>query len=189
MQVINLTKDELRKRYLLIRNKIENKEEKSKMITEKIINTEEYKKAKVIALYKNLLSEVDTSELINYSINMNKIVALPRVKENKMFFYKISSLKDTLIKSEFGIEEPVEDKINLMDITNIDLVIVPGICFDREKNRLGFGKGYYDRVLSKINVKTIAICFSKQILEKKILPTNNNDIKMQQIITEKEILI
>ena len=91
MQVINLTKDELRKRYLLIRNKIENKKEKSKMITEKIINTEEYKKAKVIALYKNLPSEVDTSELINYSINMNKIVALPRVKENKMFFYKISS--------------------------------------------------------------------------------------------------
>ena len=189
MQTIDLKKDELRKKYIFIRNNIKNKKEKSKIITDRIKMSDAYKDAKVIALYKSFSSEVDTSELINYSIGINKIVALPKVVGNELVFYKINSLNDTLIKSEFGVEEPVENEVNLIDENDIDLVIVPGICFDREKNRLGFGKGYYDRFLSNIDAKTIAVCFNEQILKTQILPTNNNDIKMHQIITDAGIYI
>ena len=189
MQTIDFQKEELRKKYILVRNEIRNKKEKSKIITDRIKMDKAYKEAKVIALYKSFSSEVDTTELINYSIDMNKTVALPKVVGDELVFYKINSLEDSLVKSEFGVEEPVENDTNLIDKTNIDLVIVPGVCFDREKNRLGFGKGFYDKFLSNTEAKTIAICFNEQILDKQLLPITSNDIKMQQIITDVEILI
>lgn len=189
MQKVDLEKEELRKKYILIRNYIKNKQEKSKLITDRIIIDEFYKKAKVVALYKNLSSEVDTSELINYSINMNKIVALPKVVDNDLLFYKIHSLNDNLVKSCFEVEEPIANDVNLIDKNIIDLVIVPGVCFDREKNRLGFGKGYYDRFLCDIKAKTIAVCFHEQVLDNVLLPVNNYDIKMQRIITDMEVLM
>ena len=67
---------------------------------------------------------------------------------------------------------------------NIDLIIVPGVIFDREKNRLGYGKGYYDRYLSNKDIYKIGICFSDQVID--LLPSESHDIKMNIIITEKE---
>lgn len=185
--MFEIEKKNLRKKYISIRNSINHKKGKSQSITKKVIENEIYKKAKVVALYKSLLSEVDTRELIEYSIASGKIVALPRVVDNELKFYKINSLEDTLKKSKFGVEEPVEDEMNLIDKCDIDLVIVPGICFDKEKNRLGFGKGFYDRFLNHTNLETIAICFHEQIIDQ--VPTNENDIKMRQIITDKEIYL
>ena len=64
----------------------------------------------------------------------------------------------------------------------IDLIIVPGICFDKANNRLGFGKGYYDKYLANKNIKKFGICFKEQLLDD--IPTDNNDIKMDLIITD-----
>ena len=181
------SKELIRKEYIKIRNNIENKEIKSDIIFNKIIILEEYRSSKVIAIYKNLDSEVDTTEIINYSFKKEKIVALPRVIDNELKFYKINSLEDKLEKSKFGVEEPIDNKDNLIDIRNIDLVIVPGLCFDKNKNRLGFGKGYYDRLLGNIKSHIIAICFEEQIMKKDNLPITNNDVKVQKIITDKNI--
>ena len=179
-------KNEVRKRYIKIRKNIEDKELKSKIITEKIIQSDVYKNATIVALYKNLKSEVDTNLLIEYSIRLGKTIVLPKITNETMEFYKIDSINEQLIKSKFGVEEPSGEKDNLINKENIDLIIVPGVCFDKEKNRMGFGKGYYDKYLENSNLITIGICFSEQILDK--LPVTANDIKMEQIITDTFIL-
>ena len=170
-------KEELRNKYKIIRDNIKDKDIKSNIIKNKVINTIEYQNSKVIALYKNLDTEVCTNDLINYALNDNKIVALPKVVGNTLKFYKTDNKSFT--KSKYNIYEPIETDI----VDNIDLFIVPGICFDKYKNRLGFGKGYYDRVLKSIKM---GICFEEQIYDKKI-ETNNFDIKMDKIITDKNI--
>ena len=105
---------------------------------------------------------------------------------NELKFYKIKSLKEKFIKSNFGVEEPIENEINYINQKDIGLIIVPGICFDKEKNRLGFGKGYYDRYLQNENINTIGICFEEQIVEN-IIPTTEYDVAMKKIITDKKI--
>ena len=182
-----MTKNELRKWYIFKRNNIENKKEKSTIINNKVKEQQEYKMANIIALYKSLQSEVDTESLIRDSINLGKIVALPKVEKEELKFYKIKSEKDKLIKSKFGVEEPEGNEINYIDENYIDLIIVPGVCFDKEKNRLGFGKGYYDRFLANSKAQTIGICFEEQIVEK-MLPREEHDIKIQKIITDKKII-
>lgn len=188
MNNIEINKRILRKEYIGRRNSIPNKDEKSLIIFEKLIKSCEYKNASVLALYKSLPSEVDTTELIKYSIVIGKVVALPKVVNNELKFYKINSSNDNFIKSKFGVEEPLGNNEDFISKNNIDLVIVPGLCFDKEKNRLGFGKGYYDGFLNGTDLKTIAICFQEQIIND-ILPVTNDDIKVQKIITDKEIYL
>lgn len=173
-------KSELRKKYLEIRKNIQDKDNKSKIIINKIINCEEYKNSKIIAIYKNLNSEVKTNDLIDISLKDNKIVVLPKVEGNVLKFYKTDN--KSFIKSSFNIEEPVSDE----EINNIDLYIIPGVCFDKYGNRIGFGKGFYDRVNYKKDSIKIGICFEKQIFNGRI-ETNKYDIKMDKIITEKSI--
>lgn len=180
----NIDKKILREKYLLIRNNIKNKRAKSEIIMNKIIETDDFKNAKIIALYKSLKTEVYTNELIGYSIKKGKTVVLPKVENNNMKFYKINSMQDKLIKSRFGVEEPITDENNFINKEQIDLVIVPGVCFDKEKNRLGFGKGYYDKFLKNTKLNTIAICFDEQILDTEIIPITTFDVKMKKIITE-----
>ncbi len=178
-----MNKIELRKKYLIIRQNIINKDKKSEMIFNKLISSDEYKKSNIIALYYSLKSEVNTLELIKYSLKNNKIVLLPKVINNDMVFYKIESLNN-LIKSNFGIMEPSNGII--FDKNNIDLIVVPGVCFDKYLNRIGFGKGYYDKYLSNSNIYSIGICFQEQISDGMII-TDKTDIKLKKIITDKNI--
>ena len=69
---------------------------------------------------------------------------------------------------------------------DIDLIIVPGVSFDEELNRLGFGKGYYDKYLASKNIFKIGICFDNQVI--KLLPVNDYDIKMDLVVTDKRLI-
>ena len=180
-------KQELRKKYLLIRKNIKNKQEKSNMIINKLIQEQSFINAKVIALYKSLNNEVDTNELIKYSLELKKIVVLPKVIENELVFYKIEK-NELLEKSSFGVFEPISNNDNRFSKEKIDLVIVPGICFDLERNRLGFGKGYYDRFLCNTFIKSIALSFDEQIVSTEIIPVNEFDVKVNSVITDKKII-
>ena len=158
-------KDDIRKRMLLIRKNILGKKEKSTKIVEKIINLDLYKNAKVIAIYNSLPNEVDTSYLIKCSLG-NKIVLLPKVINDKMIFIRVD--KNTIYKkSAFKIYEPIGDEY----LEKPNLIIVPGIAFDKSLNRLGYGKGYYDKYLGNNNVYKIGVCFENQIIDR--LPCND----------------
>ena len=181
-----MDKEVLRKKYIDIRKKVENKVRKSEIVCQKVLATEEYKKSKIIACYKSLPTEVDTRLLIEEAINNGKMIVLPKVNGQELEFYIVKNLdNNSFEKSTIGVEEPKEYYHEKIDINLIDLVIVPGICFDIDGNRLGFGKGYYDRLLSKINnAYSIGICFKEQIAQENIIPVNSLDKKVGLVISD-----
>ena len=175
-----MNKENIRKELLSVRKSINNKEELSTIIVNRILDLDIYQRSKVIALYNSFDNEVDTSYLIKKSL-LEKIVLLPRIENDKMIFVKINN--DTKYqKSNIGVMEPIGDVYS----HEIDLIIVPGVSFDKNLNRLGFGKGYYDRFLSNQDIYKIGICFDKQLVNN--LPVDNYDIKMDMVITEKKVL-
>ncbi len=175
-----MNKNELRKVLIIERNNILNKDNLSTIITNKLLELDIYKKAQIIALYNSLESEVDTNYLIQELLK-NKIVLLPRVIDDEMVFIKINN--NTIYEnSNLGIMEPVGEIYN----NKIDLIIVPGVAFDYHFNRLGFGKGYYDKYLRNNSIYKIGVCFDKQLISQ--LPIDSYDIPMDMIITEKRVL-
>ena len=177
-----MNKNELRKKYLELRKNIIDRKQKEEEIFNKLINSFEYNSSRVIALYYSLKSETDTIKLIEYSLKNKKIVLLPRVNGEDMDFYEINSL-DHLVKSRFGVMEPLETVS--FDKKEIDLIVVPGVCFDKMLNRIGFGKGYYDKYLSDYHKESIGICFEEQITSE--IKSEKTDIKLKKIITDKNI--
>ncbi|MCR4879593.1 MAG: 5-formyltetrahydrofolate cyclo-ligase [Bacilli bacterium] len=173
-----MNKKETRK---FIKNKIKEitqKEEKSFLIIEKLIPLlENYQ---VIALYAAMEDEVNLDRLISYLISKNKTVVLPRVSGEEILFYGINSLDD-LVESDtkYHIREPlVTHPYNKKDI---DVVVTPGLAFDYSLNRLGHGKGYYDRFLMDYKGLIIGVAFKEQVLQE--VPFDSNDVKMDVLIT------
>ena len=98
-------------------------------------------------------------ELNNIGIN----TVLPRIHNNKsMDFYYFTSINE-LEKNDFGILEPKKEN-KIVTPEDIDVIIVPGLVFDTKKNRIGYGKGYFDRYLKNIKDHKIGICFDEQII-------------------------
>lgn len=174
-----MNKKELREKYKKIRKRITDKEEKSLIISNTLFKLEEFCKANVVGIYSSLSEEVDTKCIIEYCLKYNKKIAFPKVENSEMRFYYINNINDLNRVGSFGIMEPEGN--NLAE--DIEIMIVPGICFDRQNNRIGFGGGYYDKYLSKNrDIFKIGICFREQITEK--IETNETDIKMDIIITD-----
>ena len=163
---------------------------KSEIISRKIIDSDFYKSAKVVGIYSSISYEVDTSILIKKSIIDGKTVALPKVIDDEMMeFYKIHSFDDIDVGCFLGIKEPKVSCENFIDKSEIDLMIVPGICFDNDKNRVGFGKGYYDRYLTGVDrMVKVGVCFDEQLMKDKNIPLDEFDVKMDFIITDKIFL-
>ena len=177
-----MEKNEIRKMMLLKRHNIKNKNIKSLHIIKNIEMLDEYKKAKVVAMYKCLEDEVNLDELINIAQNSGKIVLLPRVVGNNLIFIKIDE-NTCYEKNNFNILEPIIN--NNIYYGTIDVVLVPGVAFDKQNNRLGYGKGYYDRFLKDCNIFKIGVCFYQQLVS--ILPISLSDVSVNLIITEKRV--
>ncbi len=175
-------KDVLRKKYIELRKYIINKEEKSNQIFLNLIDLDIFKSSNIIGIYCSMIDEVDTFKIIEYCLLNDKEVLVPKLNnEGTMNFYKITDINDLLFKNKFGIVEPISN----IRQDNMELMIVPGICFDLYLNRIGFGKGYYDKYLMDKNVYKIGICFDRQILDSDFINTNEYDIPMNLIITDK----
>ncbi len=155
----------------------------SKKIWNRLIQTDVFQKGKSIALYYAMDDEVQTSGLIEEWYKKKKIV-LPVVTGEDINFYAYAG-KENMTKGALGISEPISSA--LISPENIDLFIVPGVAFDREGNRLGRGKGYYDRFLSVIDKPTIGLCYDFQLLDQ--IPAEPHDKKMTMIITETTLII
>jgi len=136
-------------------------------------------------LYMDFRNEVMTKQLIDYTINHFGSVLLPRVVDKELTIHEIFSLDD-LILSKLGILEP--NSSNQVDISTIDLILAPGVAFDENCYRLGYGGGFYDRLLSqkRKEVQVVALAFEIQIIDK--VPTEPHDYKMDMIVTQSRIL-
>jgi len=161
------------------RNRLNSKEiaRRSKSIQQFVINSREFRLAKIVGAYFALGSEVTTELIIKHAKILGKKIALPRVEEDKITFYELPSTK-SLIEGRFGIMEPPPCE----KMRKIDLLIVPGIAFDKKGNRLGYGKGFYDRLLSGKRTFSIGLAYSFQLLEN--LPHEKYDKRLDAIASE-----
>lgn len=158
--------------------------EESRKILKKLLKTEEYKKAKKVFCYVSFEEEVDTFSLIRQAFSDGKEVAVPKVNGSEMEFYKIKSLEE-LQAGHYGILEPATNEIE-KDLEGI--IIVPGLAFDFQYNRMGYGGGYYDRYLNehpKHKLVKIALAYEFQVVS--MIETEKHDQKMDMIITPLEV--
>jgi len=179
-----MTKEQLRREYKKTRDNVKHREKLSAQIANKLFEMPEYINAKTIGIYSSFGSEVDTFEIMQDALYNGKTVGVPKVFGDVMDFYKINSVREIQEENMFGIREPLKSKENYIEPKSLDLIIVPGLCFDRLNNRVGFGKGYYDRYLSneELTATKIGICFEEQFLESMLIKTNEYDVKMDKVI-------
>jgi len=155
----------------------------SRLIFEKLASLPEYKNSRFIMTYISFRNEVDTKNIIKDAFFNNKRVAVPITMGGKIISSEIFS--NSVFKiGTFGVSEPKE--IFEVDPKILDLIIVPGNTFDKHGNRLGYGKGYYDRFLPKTKAVKIGLCYDFNLVDE--IPVSDNDIPMDIIITDKSIL-
>jgi len=163
--------------------------EKSEQIKERLCSLDEFKKSKNILTYVSFNNEVDTINTIKGLLDKNeKKVIVPFVEKGNPIL-QLSEIKDfnDLEPKTYGILEPMEYKIKKFDIGKLDLVIVPGVVFDKNGHRIGYGYGYYDRLLGKLNENAtkIGLCYEFQLIEK--IPEERHDVPMDIIVTEEKV--
>lgn len=150
---------------------------RSNRIQKILLDNKEFRSAKTVGAYYAFGSEVKTDRIIERTRSLGKTVALPSVEGENLTFYELSSGK-YLVKGRFGIMEPLP----YSPVDRIDLLVVPGVAFDRQGHRLGYGKGYYDRYLEKNKIFSIGLAYSFQLIEH--LPRGGHDKRLDAIATE-----
>ncbi|RKY28356.1 MAG: 5-formyltetrahydrofolate cyclo-ligase [Candidatus Omnitrophota bacterium] len=159
----------------------EEKQKRSKLIEKRIENLDCFKLAEVIMFYWPLPGEPDVKGLIRKAKNSGKAVVLPLIEKDSLVPYKFTSSQELRMNS-LGVCQPPKKKELRLDRRELDLVVVPGLAFDKENRRLGRGKGYYDRFLKTLLPKTlkIGVAFSEQIFER--LPSSLQDEKVDLVV-------
>lgn len=185
-----MTKNELRKKSIELRNLIEINciNENSDIIQKKVLNHSWFEQCKTVFIFVSTGSEVNTTGIIRAAFEKGKKVCVPRVVPGiKMEAVPISSIEDDLQLGFYNIMEPKSDLLPINE-KEIDLVIVPGLLFDRSGFRTGYGGGYYDKYLPLLSrsCKTIGIAFHSQLVD--ALPVDEHDISVMAVITDKEVI-
>jgi len=158
---------------------------KSDIIKGRLFNDKEFKSAKLVMFYVSLKDEVSTLSMIDEAIKMGKRVCVPVIlkEERRLIAGEIRDREKDLERQHFGIYQPIDGHVREVPLEDIDLVVVPGIAFDKNNVRLGRGHGYYDRFLCGLpeKTRTIGIAFDFQVLE--YLPKDSHDIPVWKTIT------
>lgn len=175
-------KSELRKQILNIRSSLSLEEqiEKSKVIKDKLLQSEQFKRNDNILIYVDYNDEVLTKEIIEECFKSGKNVACPKVLADGIMEFFTVNCFDDLTEGYKGILEPKEKELCKPDRA---LVIMPGVAFDNKGYRIGYGKGFYDRYLKcHPEYETIALAYKCQIID--CVPADEHDRKVDMIITE-----
>ena len=217
-----MNKKDVRKNVLAVRDAIPaaDKAQYDASIREIVMGTEEYREAEAILAYVSYKSEVDTIALIRQALADGKYVFVPKVAGNEMEFWQISSLED-LREGYRGILEPEQSiafpewLIKRCSVVDTDTAVekadvckvmmwMPGVAFDKERHRIGYGGGFYDRYLERLlhrleqtnsvdqvqtqfgrfTLTTAALAYSCQVLER--IPYEEHDVRPDILVTEQE---
>jgi len=146
-----------------------------------------FRQAKTIHIFISKTDEPDTVPIIECAWESGKTVAVPCVVPDsfELFHSQLKSFED-LSSGALGVLEPSPEGRIAMNPESFDLVIIPGVAFDRQGGRLGYGKGYYDRFLEQTAAFRLALAFNFQVLEK--VPTEKHDVPMNGVLTESGII-
>ncbi len=187
---VRTAKAELRRRYLELRRGMDPaaRAALSARIAGRLSRLPVWRDARVVHLYIGAIGgEVETRALALDALGAGKRVACPRVPADGVALehYEIRSLAD-LTEGPQGLWEPDPSHGSRIGPAELDLVLVPGIAFDREGNRLGFGAGYYDRFLREVGAPKVVLAFSLQITA--AIPHGPGDVPVEWIVTESETI-
>lgn len=155
----------------------ENRAKESENVCRAIISSDEFKNAEYVCLYMPSFGEVDILPILEPCRKNGKKVLVP-VTDTKQGEVHLCYANEPFSKGAYGILEPVHKRYE--DKNKVDLFIVPGIAFDKNGVRLGFGGGYYDKLLVGISAIKFGVCYSFQMVEQ--LPCEVHDIKMDKVI-------
>jgi 5-formyltetrahydrofolate cyclo-ligase len=190
-----MTKRELRQTLGKLRDVLtpDEQQELSKAVSDRLFCMEVYKQCDMVFTYLSFRSEVHTKEIIGQALADGKKVYLPRIKQKDMNFYEMNDL-DSLITSHYGIPEPPEEEktrfIGINENTGYQkLMLLPGLAFDPQGNRIGYGAGYYDKYLSKYEENyfyKIALAYDLQVINR--IEADVFDIKADAILTPTRLL-
>ena len=162
--------------------------EKSKRACLKLMATPEFQQANVVMIYLSLPHEVDTATVILQAWQKGKTVAVPKVsfQQRHMIPVVLTSLETGFSTEAGGLRNPITGVP--MPMEDIDLIIAPGLGFDRNGNRIGRGGAYYDRFFAHKDIRAIkcGLAFKEQVVAK--VPTVEHDIKMDMLVTDDEVI-
>lgn len=164
------------------------KDEFSRIICEKFVSLPEYAAAKTVMFYVDVRTEVRTRQYLPTALSHGKEIIVPWCNTaGELELFRLKSMDDLAI-GMYKILEPKEEMRSLperqVDVSELDLIMVPGVAFDRDGARMGHGKGYYDKLLQHARIETplVALAFECQMFP--VIPMQPHDVFMDKIITE-----
>ena len=189
---IAVEKEHLRRYILRLRDRQSSAEieQKSQEITDQVLHLHEYVRARGIACYVNKDSEVSTRMLIRNALDQDKRVLVPVIKkgEIELFFSEIKDLGGDLVPGSFGILEPKPESVHPVSLDAVDIIFVPGIVWDRDGYRLGWGRGYFDQAIKKLppHVRSVGLAFNMQLINQ--VPRDQFDVPVDVVVTESRVI-
>lgn len=158
---------------------------RSENVIVRLAGQEAYRRAGCLAIYVSVRNEVRTHSLIESALGSGKRIAVPVALPNRMLVHREIRNLTELMPSPLGLMEPSGETGSVVPPCAFDVIVVPGLAFDRTGNRIGFGAGYYDRFLSLTPAIKIGLAFDFQLFDR--LPADPRDVSMDLVITESEI--
>jgi 5-formyltetrahydrofolate cyclo-ligase len=157
----------------------------SDRILEKILGLPDYGRAGVVLAYASIGAELQTERFLECVLDDGKILALPRVERGGLRLYGVGDLERDLAPGTWGIREPIPGHCPTVDPGGVDLALVPGVAFDPRGRRLGYGGGYYDRLLQgglSEAARIVAGAFEVQVVDE--VPVDASDVPVDMVVTE-----
>jgi 5-formyltetrahydrofolate cyclo-ligase len=190
----NISKLDLRKQSLALRDQLpaDLRVAHSATITTRLLQLPEYQQADAVLGYMNFGAEFSSELWVARVLSDGKQLALPRVNRhtNRLDLYWVDDLENQLAKGLWGIREPVVERCERLDSLNeVEFALLPGVAFTRGGARLGYGGGFYDKLLESRGASRpvlVSAAFGLQIVEQ--IPQEATDVKVERIITEQETI-
>jgi 5-formyltetrahydrofolate cyclo-ligase len=170
-----MDKAALRARMRMVRDMVDDHLMRSVQLWAKVAELDAYQRAGSVMAFVGFNGEPDTDPLFARLAVEGKRLLLPRVEASGIVAADGSS---PLVASKFGVHEPTGPAV---DLGEIDLVIVPGLAFTEEGDRLGYGQGYYDRFLPTVPVSSIGVCFTEQLVDE--MPLTTHDVRVGTVVS------
>ena len=164
------------------------RERTSDAITRSVLVLDVYRHARVVMAYMTFGSEFATGAFIGAAIRDGKAIVLPKIDRahDRLAIYTVCEFERDLVVGPWGIREPRPDTCTVAKLADIDFILVPGLGFTVRGDRLGYGRGYYDRLLADRDPRTalVAAAFSVQVVDE--IPTTAQDVRIDRVITERD---
>lgn len=190
MEQLSERKTEIRKLAHAARKEQTNKDEVSQQITDRVIALPEYQAAQCVMWYVDVRAEARTRHALPQALESGKSVVIPYCVDGELELFHLQSM-DELETGMYKILEPREDLRSVdskrIGVSELDLILVPGVAFDARGGRTGHGKGYYDKLLENAKPETplIALAFECQMFDE--IPMQDHDIFMDKVVTETKV--